>query len=203
MLKVLNGYKLVCQIQRRQKIMIKKTLAVILSLMLLMSLTSALAASSKTNTDISHGTVEVPGVLIQIVKVPDTDFTKKLKLEVAAAQEKGNILEAFAGDVKNLIPEEHTEANEMETVQFDGELGKVTDKVKVTYKFATPYGKDQKVTVMIGFPEKDNPDYVPCWEAIPGVGTESGEVEFYVTRELLDKIETEPFVIIPLSKKKV
>ena len=92
--------------------MIKKTLAVILSLMLLMSLTSALAASSKTNTDISHGTVEVPGVLIQIVKVPDTDFTKKLKLEVAAAQEKGNILEAHDNTAdKRVSPENHQAQN--------------------------------------------------------------------------------------------
>ena len=130
--------------------MIKKTLAVILSLMLLMSLTSALAADSKTLPDISHGTVEAPGVLIQLVKVADTDFTKQLKLDVAAARDKGNILEAFAGDVKNLIPEEHTEANEMETVQFDGELGKVTDKVKVTYKFATPGKRQPRLCSLLG-----------------------------------------------------
>lgn len=181
--------------------MIKKTLAVILSLMLLMSVASALAADSKTNTDISQATVETDGPLVYLKKTADTDFTKKLKEAVAAAQNKGNLLEVFAGDVAKLIPEDHTEANEMETVYFDGELDKVTSKVKVTYKFQTPYGKDQKVTVMLGFPDKEDPNSVPSWEAIPGVGTETGEVEFYVTREILKKIETEPFVIIPLSKK--
>ena len=181
--------------------MVKKILAVILSLMILTFTAAALAATnSKTNTDISGAdVVDVEGdgdLLLQLVKTADTEATQKIKDALTEAQKAGDVLGAFPEDIRAQIPEEHKAVNEMETVRFEGDLDKVV-KAKVRFKFETPYKEGDEVTVLLGFPEEDE---VAEWIVLDGEGAEEGDVEFTITQNILSMIKTDPFVIVPVSK---
>lgn len=174
---------------------------VVIMLIFSLTLTSAVslaAQGSKENQNISGGTVEEES--IEITKTTDTEKTKKVKEVLFKAQKAGNVMEAFPQEVKDLIPEENTEVNEMETVRLVGDLTGIK-KLTLTYKFETPYDLNEKVTVVLVIPS-DTEETGIAWSVLEGVGDKDGNVVFTIDEETLAKVQKNPFVMIPVSKKK-
>ena len=174
---------------------------VVIMLIFSLTLTSAVslaAQGSKENQNISGGTVEEESV--EIAKTTDTENTKKIKDVLFKAQKTGNVMDAFPQEIKDLIPEENTEVNEMETVRLVGDLTGIK-KLTLTYKFETPYGLNEKVTVVLGIPS-DKEESGIAWSVLEGVGDKDENVVFTIDEETLAKVLNNPFVIIPVSRKK-
>ena len=183
----------------KEEMTVKKLVVIMLILFtILASAVSFAAQGSKENQNISGGTVEEES--IEIIKTTDTESTKSIKDLLIKAQKAGNVLDAFPQEIKDLIPEENTEVNEMETVRLVGDLTGLKE-LTLTYKFETPYKLNEKVTVVLGIPSDTEESGIE-WTVLEGVGDKDGNVVFTIDKETLEKVQNNPFVIIPVSKKK-
>ena len=80
---------------------------------------------------------------------------------------------------------------------FFGGIDGVTEDVKLVFKFATPYPEGETVILAIGIVP---PEGEAEWLVKEGIANADGDVEVTVTKEELQKISDNPFVVIPVSK---
>ena len=183
----------------------KKILALVLALVMVLSAVSALAADSPENpggktggggaTGYSVDTTEETKE-IELATVADTDATKAIKEELKKAAESGDVLSALPADVKAKIGEEFTKVSEMVTVKLaqglDAKKGLIINKA-----FQTPYKSGEKVTVLLAVPGADGKVE---WIVLEGTANADGEVVFVVDEATYNKIAGTEIVMVPVSK---
>jgi hypothetical protein len=138
------------------------------------------------------GTVVTEEPKVTIKFLTDTDASKKIIEEFKAALEKGELPDA----IKDKVPEGFKNVTEMLTVQFEGEVDKVTKEMILNVFFETQYAKDQKVIVLIGVLTKDPIE----WQAFNGVGKEDGSVDVTLPADVFNTLKTDPFLICVISE---
>ena len=179
----------------------KKILALVLALVMVLTAVSALAAGSPENpggktgggtTGYSVDTTEET----KETELADTDATKAIKEELKKAAESGDVLSALPADVKAKIGEEFTKVSEMVTIKLaqglDAKKGLIIKKA-----FQTPYKSGEKVTVLLAVPGADGKVE---WIVLEGTANADGEVVFVVDEATYNKIAGTEIVMVPVSK---
>ena len=128
-------------------------------------------------------------------KVADNDATKAIKQLFVDGNAAGDPLSKLPDDVKGKIPEGFKTVNEMVTYQLSGDVSKV-NSLTLTFTFETKYADGEEVTVLIGIAGAKETE----WIVKTGKGDKDGNVVVSVTKAELDKISSNPFVVIPVSK---
>ena len=178
----------------------KKLFSLVLTLALLLTAVSAFAAGSK-ETPGGGGTVvpvteETPEIGISFID--DTDASAAAIKAFGEAKDAGDVLAPLPEDVSALVPEGFGTVSELLTAQFDGEVDKVTDDMLINVMFETPYAEGQKVIVLIGIlPEAEGEIE---WKVFEGVGKADGSVDVTVTKDVFEKVKTNPFLIGVISE---
>ena len=183
----------------------KKILALVLALTMILTAVSAFAADSPENPGKKGGgttggggstaydtTVEEE---VTMGKVADNDATKAIKQLFVDGNAAGDPLSKLPDDVKGKIPEGFKTVNEMVTYQLSGDVSKV-NSLTLTFTFETKYADGEEVTVLIGIAGAKETE----WIVKTGKGNKDGDVVVTVTKAELDKISSNPFVVIPVSK---
>jgi len=173
--------------------MMKKTVALILAMILVLVAVSAMAGGSKQNKDMNRATTTDRNVSIS--KASDTDATSALKQKVKDAQASGDVMSAFPASIVSRIPANYRTVNEMDTYQVSSSSG--ADYYLLIFQFATPFENGEKVPLVFGI-TKDNGESE--WLEMTGKGNKDGAVEVKVSRGIFNKLEKNPFVVIPISK---
>ena len=182
----------------------KKILALVLALVMVLTAVSALAAGSPENpggktgggtTGYSVDTTEETKET-ELATVADTDATKAIKEELKKAAESGDVLSTLPADVKAKIGEEFTKVSEMVTIKLaqglDAKKGLIVKKA-----FQTPYKSGEKVTVLLAVPGADGKVE---WIVLEGTANADGEVVFVVDEATYNKIAGTEIVMVPVSK---
>lgn len=172
----------------------KKVLALVLAVMMILGCACALAENSKGNQDINQGTTNKEDLTLGKI-TPDGKLAEAID-KITEAQKAGDALNGLPEDIKAKIPEENKTINEMDCYQLTGDVNGVKDFILI-FKFETPYEKGEKVTVLIGIAPADADVE---WLVLDGEGNADGAVEVKVTEAELTKISNNPFVVIPVSK---
>ena len=177
----------------------KKLFSLVLALALLLTAACAFAQGSKEEPGGGGTVVNVPEITIKFID--DTEASAAAIKTFADAKEAGDILAPLPEDVRAMIPEGFGTINEMRTAQFEGEIDKVTtDEFILNVMFDTPYGEGKKVVVLIGIlPETAEGEIE--WKVFNGVGKADGSVDVTVTKEIFEKVQTNPFIIGVISEE--
>ncbi len=172
----------------------KKILALVLALVMVLTAVSALAADSPENPGGKTGGGETKET--ELATVADTDATKAIKEELKKAAESGDVLSALPADVKAKIGEEFTKVSEMVTIKLaqglDAKKGLIIKKA-----FQTPYKSGEKVTVLLAVPGADGKVE---WVVLEGTANADGEVVFVIDEAIYNKIAGTEIVMVPVSK---
>ena len=173
----------------------KKVLALLLAVMMLLVSVSALAQGSKGNNDIGHG--ETDDENVELEKAEDNEKTSKIKQDILDCGENGNPIDALPDDLKDKLPDGFTVVNDFDTYRLSGLPNEEDEEVEMIFKFATPYKEGEQVmlAVCIAPPEGE-----VAWLMWEGTGTADGAVSVMVPREDLEQIGENPFVVIPVSQ---
>lgn len=155
----------------------KKILCFVLAAMMMMSLTVAFAAGSRTGSDIPAATVD--GDAISIAIIDDTEAVTALKAMTAE-----EILAQLpdVGDMATI--------NEIVAIQAFGDLENATD-VEVAFTLDTPYEAGAEVKVVIVTADG------AC--VLDGVANDEGAVVVTVPAEVVKALAT-PAAMIVVSK---
>lgn len=185
----------------------KKLFCLILALVCIGSAALAATVPSKTTADLNTTTkvTTESGVTLDslvIIPVADTEESKaayEQKLEICNTELKKladvvaqtNSVEEYFGEVKNTAGEtislEGKSVDEFMPLVVAGVETIGNENVKVGFKFATTYAKDQVVVVLVGVV---NPLFGEVeWTALEGVGAEDGGIEVVFSAELLAQIQ--------------
>ena len=181
----------------------KKILALVLALTMILTAVSAFAADSPENPGKKGGGTTGGGSTaydttveeVKMGKVADNDATKAIKQLFVDGNEAGDPLSKLPDDVKGKIAEGFKTVNEMVTYQLSGDVSKV-NSLTLTFTFETKYADGEEVTVLIGIAGAKETE----WIVKTGKGDKDGNVVVSVTKAELDKISSNPFVVIPVSK---
>lgn len=173
----------------------KKLLALVIALIMILGVAGAMAAGSKNNQDIAQATTEAEEVTLETAE--DTEGTQAIKQAVIDAQAAGNAVDGLPDAVKEQLPEGYATINEMDTYKLKGEYTGDEDPIILTFKFETPYAEGEKVIIAIGIVP---PEGEVEWLVKEGTANSDGDVEVEVTKAELAKISDNPFVVIPVSK---
>ena len=183
----------------------KKILALVLALTMILTAVSAFAAGSPENPGGKGGGTTGGGGStgydtaaeeeVTMGKVADNDATKAIKQLFVDGNAAGDPLSKLPDDVKGKIAEGFKTVNEMVTYQLSGDIGAV-DTLTLTFTFETKYADGEEVTVLIGIAGAKETE----WIVKTGKGNKDGDVVVSLTKAELDKISSNPFVVIPVSK---
>ncbi len=173
----------------------KKVLALVLALMLVLTAVSALANGSKGNGDI--GQADTDAAELDLAKAEDNEGTSAIKQAIIDAQEAGNAIDGLPADVQSQLPEGFATINEMDTYKLGGGCENAEEPIILTFKFETPYTEGEEVVLAIGIVP---PEAEAEWLVKTGKANADGDVEVAVTKAELNKISDNPFVVIPVSK---
>ncbi len=185
----------------------KKILALVLALMMILTAVSALAAGSPENpggkttggctTGYTVDTTEEEAKEdeIEAPTVADTDATKAIKEELQKAAESGDVLSALPDDVKAEIGEEFTKVSEMVTIKIAEGLD-AKKGLTIKKKFQTPYAAG-KIKVLLAVPGADGKVE---WIALNGNVNADGEVVVVIDEAIYNKIAGKEIVMVPVSK---
>ena len=172
----------------------KKVLALLLAVMMLLVSVSALAEGSKRWEDIPHGETDDDNVGLK--KADDNDRTSEIKKKILDHGKDGNPVDGLPDEIRDKLPEGFTVINDFDTYLLDGNPDESDDEVEMIFKFATPYKEGEQVMLAVCIvPPEDEVEWL-LWE---GTGMADGAVRVMVAREDLQKISDNPFVVIPVS----
>ena len=176
----------------------KKILALILAVMMILTAASALAENSKGNKDITGG--DTGDEEIKLVKIDPTDKLAKLIEKIKGAyKDEGDALKGLPAELLALIPAEHKTINELTCWKLEGDVSAVKGELELIFKFESPYEEGEEVTILIGIDYADADAEVE-WIVKTGVANKDGDVVVKVTAAELAKISNNPFIAIPVSK---
>ena len=171
----------------------KKIIALVLALALVLTAVCALADNSKQTTggggssggsSSGSSTVVTEEPVITIKFVKDTDKSAAVIKAFKDAYDKGDVLSVLPDDIKAQIGEGQVNINEMLTAAFDGDVSKITKDVVMTVKFETLYKAGEQVTVLLAI-LKDPVE----WHTFKGVGLADGSVQFTIPKAIFDAIQ--------------
>ena len=185
----------------------KKTLALVLALVMVLCAVSAIAEGSKTVEDTQKTTVNNGGYYapaapaapaelpsLEIVSTPSAAIQAIID-QFKAAHDAGDDLGALPDDVKVQIGSELTKVNEMIAVKFSGDTN-VADAVEVTLSFMTKYTPGDEVAVLIGEMDGENVK----WTVLKGKVNDDGDVVVMVPAALVKGLESNEFLVAVVSK---
>ena len=173
----------------------KKVLALVLTLMLVLTAVSALANNSKNNGGIYGGDTDNDEV--KLVPIDPTDKLQEIMDKITEANDKeGDPLKGLPGEIVGGIPAEHTKINDMKCWMLEGDVNGLGQLVLI-FKFEAPYPEGEEVTLLIGIAPADGEVE---WIQKTGVANADGDVVVTVTAAELAKIQNNPFIAIPVSK---
>ena len=204
----------------------KKIFALVLALVMVLTAVSALAAGSKTQSDVSNATVTPVTETKTTETTTTTEATKtntntgsvetakteaEIRIEevtpdeklqavidaVTAAQKDGDALKGLPEAVVATIPAERNTINEMKCYKLVGDVSGLAG-LEMKFKFDTPYDEGEEVTLLIGISAPDAEEVE--WLTLEGKANANKEVVVTVTKEQLAKISNNPFIVIPVSK---
>ncbi len=198
----------------------KKIIALVLALVMVLCAVSALAESSKKSgdTDNKQQTEVTPadtadsgtqknaggnyypaddGLKLEILTLNPENIQKILD-KFKEAFEAGDVLAAFPEEVRALIPEDLKTINEMVGARFVGNTDKVTTDMRVNIKFLTLYDKEKDPEVAVFFGKLNGEDVV--WTKYDGTVKDDGSVDVIVTKDMIQSLKNEAFVIVVVSK---
>ena len=189
----------------------KKILALVLSLVMVLTAVSAMAAGSKTADDQQNAVVVAPAVVKNVVGNAAVEDTQTLKiLDVnsdavqaiidlfAAANEAGDVLSVLPDDIRAQIPEGLTKINEIVTAQFDWNTD-VTGSVTLKIGFKSEFEEGQNVAVLFG--KLTGTDV--AWTVAEGTTEKDGDVvkvKVTIPADLVKSLGNEPFILAVVSK---
>ena len=206
----------------------KKILALVLSLMMVLVAVSAMAVDSPKLPDKQNATVEpaeetqaaapaaapavaAPAAVNKAVDIAADEETLTLKiLETnsdavqaiidlfAAAKNSGDVLSVLPDDVKAKIPEGLANINEIVTAQFEGNTD-VTGNVTLKIAFMSEFEEGQDVAVLFGKLTGTN----VAWTVAEGKTVKDGgvvKVEVTIPADLVKSLGNEQFVLAVVSK---
>lgn len=173
----------------------KKILALVLAMMMILVAASALAKDSKGNPDIIQGDTGDDEVVLE--KTTATEKLQEIMDKIKEANDKdGDPLKGLPKEILELIPAEHKTINEMDVWHLVGDVSGL-DELELIFKFETPYDEGEEVTLLIGV---DTGEEDIQWIVKTGVANADGDVVVKVTAEELEIISNNPFVAIPVSE---
>ncbi len=180
----------------------KKTLALVLALVMVLCAVSAMAEGSKTvddtqKTTVTNGYTNAPAEaeLPTMEIVTPSAAAQAVIDQFKTAHDAGDILSALPDDVKAQLGEEEVNINEMIAVKFSGDTN-VTDAVEVTLSFMTKYNAGDEVSVLVGKLDGENVK----WTVMKGKINEDGEVVLIVPAEMVKDFENDEFLVAVVSK---
>ena len=198
----------------------KKIIALVLALVMILCAVSAMAESPKKSGDTDNKqTTEVTpadatdsgaqknaggnyypaddGLKLEILSL-NPENVQKILDKFKEAYEAGDVLAAFPEDVRALIPEDLKTVNEMVGARFVGNTDKVTTDMRVNIKFLTLFDKEKDSEVAVFFGKINGEDV--AWTKYDGTVKEDGSVDVIVTKDMIQSLKNEPFVIVVVSK---
>lgn len=172
----------------------KKILALVLTLVMILTAVSAMAGDSKKTQDMTYGTINTgnAAVPVGVAKVTPTKALQEIMDQVKAAGGR----KGLPADVDAKIPAERTNINEMGTFALTGDVDKVSE-AELIFTFATKYPEGEEVTVLIIV---DMGDKGVEWLELTGKANSNGDVVVKLTSDQLAKISNNPFLVLPVSK---
>ena len=178
----------------------KKVLALMVALVLVLTAVSALAGGSPETPDkksggSSYGSDTTEEKEPELGKAADTEATKAIKQLIIDGQNAGDALSKLPDEVKSKIPAGMKTVNEMATYKLEGDVSKVKSLVLV-FTFETPYAEGEEVTLLIGIPGANETE----WIVLTGKANKEGAVVVTVDEATLNEVSNNPFVVIPVSK---
>ena len=193
----------------------KKILALVLTLVMVLCAVSALAESGDSKrlpdsqqTDVTPATPATPGTPYYggaakqeeelTLKILDeaTEESQVVLDAFKAAFDAGDVLSALPEDVRAKIPEELTQINEMVTAEFIGDTEKVNGSYECTIIFETLYEADQDVAVLFGKLGGEE----TAWTVLMGRTNADGAVVVTVPADVIRNLGNDPFVLAVVSK---
>ncbi len=187
----------------------KKTLALVLALVMVLCAVSAMAEGSKTVDDTQSTTVTDTTVtnrggyyapaapaLPTLGIVTPSAAAQAIIDQFKAAHDAGDDLGALPDDVKSQIGEGLVNINEMIAVKFSGDTN-VANEVEITLSFMTKYtnvGDD--VAVLVGELDGENVK----WTVLKGKVNGDGDIVVMVPAALVKGLENNEFLIAVVSK---
>jgi hypothetical protein len=207
----------------------KKILALVLSLMMVLVAVSAMAADSPDPTKKQNAAVEVveeaqaavpaaaapaaaPAAVNKAADNAEDEETLTLKIletnsdavqaiidQFAAANNNGDVLSVLPDDVKAKIPEGLTNINEIVTAQFEGDTTKVSGTVILKITFLSEYEEGQDVAVLFGKLTATDVE----WTVAEGKTVKEDDVvkvQVSIPAELVKSLGNEQFALAVVSK---
>ena len=172
-----------------------KTMAMVMTLTMVLTAATALAKGSKGNDDINTGDTDLNE--IDLIHIGPTEKLQEIMDKITEAnQNEGDPLKGLPGEVVGLIPGGFGTINDMSCWQLVGDVTG-TSELLLIFKFETPYEEGEEVTVLIGIAPADGEVE---WIVKTGTGDADGNVVVKVTAEELAKISNNTFIEIPVSK---
>ena len=180
----------------------KKILALVLALMMVLTAVSAMAAGSPETPGGKTGGGSGAGYYAdtttedaQLSKAGDTDGTKAIKQLLIDGNAAGDPLSLLPDDVKAKIPADQKKVNEMVTYQLTGDVSK-SNPLTLVLVFETKYAEGEEVTILLGIPAGSKTE----WIVLKGKGNKDGAVVVTLDKATMNKLGNNPFVVIPVSK---
>ena len=173
----------------------KKLFSLVLTLALLLTAVSAFAEGSKEEPTVGGTVVDKPEIGISFID--DTDASAAAIKAFGDAKDAGEAL-PLPEDVLALIPEGFGTVNEMVTAQFGDGVDQLTEDALINFVFDTAYAEGQKVIVLIGILPEAEGDIE--WKVFEGTGKADGSVDVTVTKDVFEKVKTNPFLVGVISE---
>ena len=186
----------------------KKILALVLSLMMVLVAVSAMAADSPAAAKKQNAAVEVnkaadnaedeETLTLKILET-NSDAVQAIIDQFAEANNNGDVLSVLPEDVKAKIPEGLTNINEIVTAQFEGDTTKVSGTVILKISFLSEYEEGQDVAVLFGKLTATGVE----WTVAEGKTVKDGDVvkvQVSIPAELVKSLGNEQFALAVVSK---
>jgi len=175
----------------------KKIIALVLVLSMLVCAAGALAVDSKE--DLRNAVVLVGQGTVQIIWTTDivgNDTTaQEIREEIKTAATKSNPLDVLPKDIRAQLPEGFVVVNELESIKLDGDVTGL-EELTVAFKFNTPYEPDSVVYLAAAIPGEETE-----WILLEAKANDEGSVVVTFNAEFLAKVGNGEFVLMAISKK--
>lgn len=163
----------------------KKTLGLVLSLVMILTAVSAFAAvPSKTTADLVTVTTDNPNVTVTATENNSPAVTALL-----TALSANNAIPAAAAAV---LPEGSTYSKVEEAVTLKIEGGTAEKDLVINLKFPESFA-GKKVAVLLGVLDNDT---ITEWKFVEGVGKDDGSVDFTLDGEIQDWLNGREFIAL-------
>ena len=172
----------------------KKILALVLALALVLTAVSAFAEASKTNLNIPVVEDNAPEVEV-LLPEEEIPAVAAVVESLKAAADGGDVLSALPEEIRAALPEDQKNINEIAPIQFIGKEEEIKNDLVITTKFTTLYTPGEKVTVLLA---RVNVDPVE-WFAFEGTVQDDGSVQFVIPADTVKTFLNEDMAIAVVS----